>query len=248
MAPSKAMGKLKPRPRKIKLLASTFWQPMSHILQSPTTSECSEAPSCFNARDSRSMTFWIWSGISSSFARMASRSASDNVPLSSPNATANNAKAATVEENTLVDATPTSSPATTLMQVSLSRAMEESTSFTTPTVNTLSPLALSFTCLKHCTDSAVSPEPDTTMKTSPERVIGLRYTNSEANSTVTGILAICSIMYSATIAAWYEEPLPTIVNLFAHRLEHAAITCSGVLPSSPCVAGKGISCCGSFTE
>mmetsp|Transcript_86075 Transcript_86075/g.263419 ORF Transcript_86075/g.263419 Transcript_86075/m.263419 type:complete len:239 (+) Transcript_86075:456-1172(+) len=203
IAPSNAIGKLKPRPKYMKLLASTFWQLMSHKRQSPICKARSSSPSSpFSALDSLSRIVWICDGTACNSCRMRRRSKSDRLPHASPKATASSVKAAMVDERTLVEATPTSSPAITDKNVSLSRAMVDSSSLTTPMTRTSLPNSALRTTLRLSTDSPVSPELDTTMSTSPLRMTGVRNLYSDDNSTTTGMRAMCSMRYSATKAAW----------------------------------------------
>mmetsp|Transcript_59381 Transcript_59381/g.165813 ORF Transcript_59381/g.165813 Transcript_59381/m.165813 type:complete len:205 (-) Transcript_59381:366-980(-) len=200
MAPSRAIGKLTPRPRKMKFCASTFWQPMSHKMHSPRFKGVSQRCIfcvCHNGLDSRSRTACTWSGNSSMFCSNVSRSACSIVPQASPNMTARRTKARQLAQNAFVDATPASSPAIASITTSLSRAIVEFVWFTTATTRTFAPLLLRLTSLMLSTASMVSPELETTMNTSPSFMIGVLHLNSDAYCTSTGILAIVSTRYSA---------------------------------------------------
>mmetsp|Transcript_107332 Transcript_107332/g.269180 ORF Transcript_107332/g.269180 Transcript_107332/m.269180 type:complete len:201 (+) Transcript_107332:551-1153(+) len=200
MAPSKAMGKLKPLPKNMKLLASVFWQPMSHNLHSPIFKFWFWPLSCFNGLDSFSITRLMRLGSSSNFCRRATDSLSGSVPHISPKATPSKMKAATVDEKTLVEEVPLSSPAEAQIMASLSRAIVDSASLTTASVRTS--LHWPFTIRMLSTDSLVSPEFEMTTSTSPGPSRGFRYLYSEAYWTSTGMRAMCSIKYSANTAAW----------------------------------------------
>mmetsp|Transcript_52691 Transcript_52691/g.162975 ORF Transcript_52691/g.162975 Transcript_52691/m.162975 type:complete len:301 (+) Transcript_52691:522-1424(+) len=246
------MGKLNPRPKNMKLLASTFWQPMSHKMHSPIFKDFpgDSWPVCRRGLDSRSSTSCTCSGSSSSFSNKTFRSDSGKVPHAVPRATARSTKARTVAEKTFVDATPTSAPAMASTTASLSRPTVESASLTSASVRTWPPFSHRRTDRRLSTASKVSPEFETTIKTSPGRTRGCLYLNSDAYCTSTGIRAMCSMRYSPTKAACQEVPHPMIVNLFLTLplpIEQAAITSNGERPASLCVAGSCFSRLGKVT-
>mmetsp|Transcript_103424 Transcript_103424/g.183733 ORF Transcript_103424/g.183733 Transcript_103424/m.183733 type:complete len:231 (-) Transcript_103424:283-975(-) len=213
MAPSRAMGKLNPRPRKMKFGAKTFWQPMSHRAHSPIWRECSSTPSWCRGLDSLSKTSKTLSGSSSSLFTKAMRSAGGIGQQASPSCMAKSEHTKPVAVKTLVDATPCSSPASTSMYTSHSRANVEDAWLTIATVSTLPPFSERRTFRRLSTAAAVSPELEIKTITSPERTSGCRYLNSEAYWHSTGILARCSTRYSARRAACQELPDPMMVNL-----------------------------------
>ncbi len=63
--------------------------------------------------------------------------------------------------------------------------------------------------------SAVSPDCEIAITTSPSRMMGFLYLNSDAYSTSTGIRQNSSIMYSATKPACHDVPQATIIILSA---------------------------------
>ena len=89
--------------------------------------------------------------------------------------------------------------------------MDEPTTLQIP--NTHAPAF--FAILIAASVSAVSPDWDIAITISSGLIIGLRYLNSEAYSTSTGILAKSSIIYSPTKPACHDVPQPIINILFA---------------------------------
>mmetsp|Transcript_93357 Transcript_93357/g.253265 ORF Transcript_93357/g.253265 Transcript_93357/m.253265 type:complete len:232 (+) Transcript_93357:551-1246(+) len=213
---------------------------MSHKTHSPISSLLSWLLKILVSRSSTSCT-------EPGNARTASSSAvlcaSVKFFVHSPRAMASSVNVRMVDENTLVDATPISLPARTLMKASLSFAMVESASLTTPMMSTFWPFVHFLTNLRLSTASDVSPELETTKSTSPGRTRGLRYLYSDAYCTSTGIRAMCSIRYSATSAAWLDVPQPMMTNLLLKEPPsgglQAAITSIGVRPASPWPSGRG---------
>mmetsp|Transcript_58315 Transcript_58315/g.161249 ORF Transcript_58315/g.161249 Transcript_58315/m.161249 type:complete len:240 (+) Transcript_58315:633-1352(+) len=219
---------------------------MSHSWHSPI--ERRSPVSSRSGRDSWSSTSCTCLGSSSSFSSSALRSESGNVPHFVPRATAKSTKASRVEENTFVDATPSSAPASASTTTSLSRPMVESATLTNATVRTRLPSSQPRTARMLATASSVSPEFEMTITTSPGRHKGWLYLNSEAYCTSTAILAMCSIRYSATRAACQEVPQPTIVNLFLKpEALISAMTSRGVRPAYVWESGKGFSRLGMTT-
>mmetsp|Transcript_111054 Transcript_111054/g.314300 ORF Transcript_111054/g.314300 Transcript_111054/m.314300 type:complete len:297 (+) Transcript_111054:546-1436(+) len=250
--PSRAIGKLKPRPRKMKLGASTFWQLMSQSTHSPTWSAlpcvfCSQSGS-----DCRLSTARTWSGSCTSFSTITSLSGPTRVPHASPRSMASSTRASMVAEKAFVEEMPSSSPAMTFIDASLSRARVEPSWLTRASVRTSPPCGELFRDLRLSTASAVSPEFEMMTRVSPGRRRGNRYLNSDAYCTSTGIRAMCSMRYSASKAACHELPLPMTMILFLKLAplpcEQAAMMSIGLAPASLCAGGNGARKAGKSTS
>ena len=113
----------------------------------------------------------------------------------------------------LVEATPISGPACVYAPAFVSLAIVDPTTLHTP--KTKAPL--DFANLIAASVSAVSPDCDIAITTSFSVITGLRYLNSDAYSTSTGILAKSSKIYSATKPACHYVPQATIIIRLAFK-------------------------------
>src|SRR5688572_32764849 len=98
--------------------------------------------------------------------------------------------------------------------------------------------------------SAVSPDCEIAITMSPSLMIGLRYLNSDAYSTSTGILQNSSNMYSATRPACHDVPQATIIirsaldNLFTYSRippNTNRLDCESNLPRKQSLIERGCS-------
>src|SRR5690606_17916335 len=87
------------------------------------------------------------------------------------------------------------------------RAMDDPTTLQTPMM--MAPR--SFASSIAASVSAVSPDWETAITTSPSRMTGLRYLNSDAYSTSTGMRQNSSKRYSATRPACHDVPQATMM-------------------------------------
>ena len=131
------------------------------------------------------MTFRIAAGAPRSCAVSALSLDSSIVPFANANRNASRYITEICAVYALVEATAISGPASVWIYISAWRAMAEYFTFTTASVFAPFCLASSMPALV----SAVSPLWETTITRSPSPTMGSIYRNSEATSTVTGILA-----------------------------------------------------------
>ncbi len=113
--------------------------------------------------------------------------------------------------NDFVEATPISGPACVYTPASVSRGMLEPTTLQMPTTTAFAALANRIAA----NVSAVSPLWLMAITKSFSLMIGLRYLNSEAYSTSTGMRAYSSIKYSPTKPACHDVPHATMIILSA---------------------------------
>mmetsp|Transcript_9910 Transcript_9910/g.22529 ORF Transcript_9910/g.22529 Transcript_9910/m.22529 type:complete len:215 (-) Transcript_9910:1031-1675(-) len=202
-APSRATGNWTPDPQKSTLGANRKYFAIIFICLSMLFSSSSGN----NHRSMRSGTF-------SMEASALCISDSDKDPRRSAKARASMRSAATWHVNAFVDATPISGPACKYRPASVVRAMLEPTTLTMPIVRALNSCAIRMASKV----SAVSPLWEMAITTSSEEIKGLRYRNSLAYSTSTGISAKLSSAYFAISPECHDVPQAHMMILFAEAI------------------------------